>query len=260
MLTAQDIQSQQFHVRFRGFDVEEVDDFLERVAESVLALSEENKRLRERVDSLEKDLATFQNQQKTFQNAILSAQHIAEEMQEKSRQEAAALRDKAKAEADDLLESARQEIANLEHEVDRLEGLKAKTGEELRQLLGSCLEQIDRDFSAAVAPANPRAFSAPPDSFRAAEPEEAEPADELYEKIELADDFLAESLPPLGAAEAEDDDVAAMPVADLLRMEMEDDAEESTLPDLDGDMVFTLEDPLDRPEPAIKIDHDDSDK
>ena len=34
-ITPQDIQSKQFHVRMRGFDVDEVDKFLEKVAEEM---------------------------------------------------------------------------------------------------------------------------------------------------------------------------------------------------------------------------------
>lgn len=248
MLTAQDIQSQQFHVRFRGFDVEEVDDFLERVAESVLALSEENKRLKERLDEMERELATFQNQQKTFQNAILSAQHIAEEMQEKTRQELEKERAKAKAEAEELVADARQEVVNLEREVDRLEALKAQAGEDIRALLESYTERLDRDFGSAKA-GRPR-----PPSFVAAQPPPEPPRasrlqpedDGLYERITVDESFYAGNVPAASGPE--------LPVGDLLGM---DDDEESAVPDLDGDMVFTLEDPLDRTEPSITLESED---
>lgn len=247
MLTAQDIQSQQFHVRFRGFDVEEVDDFLERVAETVLALSEENKRLRERVDEMERELATFQNQQKTFQNAILSAQHIAEEMQEKTRQELEKQSARAQAEAEALVADARQEVVNLEREVDRLEALKAQVADEFRTLLESYLERLARDFR-NEQPTRPRAaagFVSQP----TAEPRRSKPeAEELYERIEVDESFFNGSAPP--ATEPQ------LPAAELLRM---DDEEEvmGGVPNLDGDMVFTLEDPLDHAEPTITLESED---
>ena len=49
-LTAEDIQTQQFHVRFRGFDVDEVDAFLERVAENFVLLKDEKRQLKEQVE------------------------------------------------------------------------------------------------------------------------------------------------------------------------------------------------------------------
>ena len=52
MLTPENIQNQQFHVRFRGFDVDEVDAFLEKVAEHYLLLSQENEKMAAELDSL----------------------------------------------------------------------------------------------------------------------------------------------------------------------------------------------------------------
>ena len=249
MLTAQDIQSQQFHVRFRGFDVEEVDDFLERIAETMLALSEENRRLKERVDEMEKELDTFQNQQKTFQNAILSAQHSAEEMQEKTRQEMEKQRARAKAEAEELVNEARQEVVNLEREVDRLEGLKTQAGEELRALLQAYLDRLTRDFRPTIIVGRPRttAYTMPAAAPEPPPPPRAE-TDDLYERIEVDESFFNGGAQPAAPAGPE------LPVADLLGME---DEEVGGVPDLDGEMVFTLEDPLDRPEPSITLEDDE---
>jgi cell division initiation protein len=244
MLTAQDIQSQQFHVRFRGFDVEEVDDFLERIAETVLALSEDNKRLRERLDEMERELATFQNQQKTFQNAILSAQHIAEEMQEKTKQELEKQRAKARDEAEELVADARQEVVNLEREVDRLEALKAQVADELRTVLESYVERLDRDFggSRTARPLASAGFISQP----APEPRTMPQENDLYERITMDESYFTGDAPAAAGPK--------VPVADLLGI---DEEEESTVPDLDGDIVFTLEDPLDQSEPAITLEDED---
>ena len=89
-LTAEDIQTKQFHVRFRGFDIEEVDTFLERIAENFVLLNAEKKELKDKVEKLEMEINKFYSQEKTFQHAIISAQQISDEMQEKSRLEAEA--------------------------------------------------------------------------------------------------------------------------------------------------------------------------
>ena len=249
MLTAQDIQSQQFHVRFRGFDVEEVDDFLERIAETVLALSEENKRLRERVDEMERELATFQNQQKTFQNAILSAQHIAEEMQEKTRQELEKQRVVARDEAEELVADARQEVVNLEREVDRLEALKAQVADELRTVLESYVERLDRDFggSRTARSLASSGFIGQPAPEPRTMPQPRE--NDLYERIVMNESYFTDDAPVAAGPK--------VPVADLLGIGEE---EESSVPDLDGDIVFTLEDPLDQSEPAITLVEDEDER
>jgi len=51
-ITPLDIQQQQFKTRFRGFDIREVDTFLEQMADAFEALQSENKKLREEINRL----------------------------------------------------------------------------------------------------------------------------------------------------------------------------------------------------------------
>ena len=57
-ITPQDIIDKEFRVKFRGFDMAEVDAFLEEVAESFFKLTEENTLLNEKVLALREDLET----------------------------------------------------------------------------------------------------------------------------------------------------------------------------------------------------------
>jgi cell division initiation protein len=55
-ITPQDIIDKEFRVKFRGFDMAEVDTFLEEVAENFYKLTEENTLLHEKIASLRRDL------------------------------------------------------------------------------------------------------------------------------------------------------------------------------------------------------------
>jgi len=55
-ITPQDIIDKEFRVKFRGFDMAEVDAFLEEVAENFFKLTEENTLLHEKVLALQRDL------------------------------------------------------------------------------------------------------------------------------------------------------------------------------------------------------------
>ena len=55
-ITLQDIIEKEFRVKFRGFDIVEVDTFLEEVAENFFQLTEENTRLNETILSLQEDI------------------------------------------------------------------------------------------------------------------------------------------------------------------------------------------------------------
>ena len=281
ILSAQDIQSQQFHVRFRGFDVEEVDDFLEKIAAAYQAVSEENQKLKGRLETMEKDLATYQNQQKSFQSAIIAAQNVADGMKEKSREEADATVAEAKEEARLRREAADQEIAELKGKIEGLKSLREQARDDLRQQLKSYLHMLDTEpadnaravehFSSSprqepqrnsmYGGSTPRSrAAAEPETFgqrQGSNPASSEEADlsDLYVKIDIQDSDLGNM-----AAEGEYDfapqDIA-LPSSlvarkDMLIMDEEEDTD-PILPDLDGDMAFSLEDPLEGHEPSVSF-------
>lgn len=239
IMTPEDIQTQQFHVRFRGFDVEEVDSFLEKTAEAYLAQIEENKTLEVQVEQLTKEMAARRSQEKSFQNALIAAQKITEEMKEKSERKALELLSEAREEASQIRQEAHREVAGLEQEVDHLKKLKSQIQAVLRKFLQSYLDQLG-ESSATTAAGSHEEYAAAQDDVS-----------DLYEKIDLPDDLL--DVPP-DAITTEDEDTR---VSDLFAEE----AEQSAIPDMDSDMVFDLEDPLDDNdhEPAVTID-DDRDK
>lgn len=281
ILTAQDIQSQQFHVRFRGFDVEEVDDFLEKIAAAFQTVSEENQKLKGRLETMEKDLATYQNQQKSFQSAIIAAQNVADGMKEKSREEAEAIVAEAQEEAHLRREDANREIAELKGKIEDLKSLRTQARDELRQQLKSYLHLLDTEladntratehFNASTrqqepqrgriygSDSRPRAMAEPAPSRQRqsnspASSGEADLAD-LYVKIDIPDSGMG-SL----TADADDDFASpeiSLPSALSARKDMlvmdEDEEADPVLPDLDGDMSFSLEDPLEDHEPAVSF-------
>ena len=250
-LTAEDIQTKQFHVRFRGFDIEEVDTFLERIAENFVLLNAEKKELKDKVEKLEMEINKFYSQEKTFQHAIISAQRISDEMQEKSRLEAEARRAAAQEEVDRLRQQVTQEKESLGQEIAVLQEKKNKVKEELRAFLQTYLTWLDQDVSLAQ---NIPLSLLQSDLMNDRQPAVADAAavevDGMYEKISLADDH-----PPEKAEMA-----SALQKNDFSEPDEEDDRERLTIPDLEGDMLFALEDPLDEEEdkePRLEREADD---
>jgi len=326
-LTPEDIQTTQFHVRFRGFDVEEVDAFLEKVAEELLAANEENKLLAEKVETLTEEMASYHDKEKTLQNVIFSAQNIADEMKEKSRNESEEIVNNAREEADALRRDAAAEIVGLEKELDRLNGLRSQAKDELRSMLQAYLARIEEgtgestavfresreaesvefaagvsgevseivpeiedlaaetsqetieekepeqaDFAAEESLEVPEEFAAEKEGFVVTELEsedesraETDDLSDLYEKIDLTDDtFLGSEQEEYEAGEETGEQDEDVDVSGLLAMGGEEEEEEEeeelrVLPDLEGDMVFTLEDPLDDNEPVVDFGEPEKD-
>lgn len=237
-LTPQDIQTKQFHVRFRGFDVEEVDAFLERIAEEFLILSQENKQLKDRLEVLSRNIEQHKEQEKRFQDAILSAHAIADEMKERSRAESDALLHNAREAVKNLQDKAHEEITGLESTIVNLKELKDRVHDDVRTLLETYLERLE-----GVAKGGPAIDYKPQQPEKQSLPEpENEPED--------ADQALTAQEAEAGAPEMEAHEGPKVVVEEL------SEDEEQGVPDLDGDVLYSVDDPLDELESNLNSQKD----
>ncbi len=256
-MSPQEIQAKQFHVRFRGFDVEEVDGFLEQIAEHYLMLIEEKKSLASVVDSLTAELNSLKNEENSFKNAIISAQRVADEMMQRSQDQANSLLAKAQDEVSELKDAAHKEISALEYRVDELRGVQTRLRDDLRQVIGTYLEQIEQTFGTlntdnlvesitteTTGLEDVEIVERPDDEVEASVDAEAGIAGlgELYEKIDLGSDGDS-----LLEKESPGEDLSAINLSEA----------GSAIPDLDDEVMFTLDDPLDKVEFDINLSEDD---
>ena len=131
-MTATDIRQQQFAVRlFRGFDPQEVDAFLEEMADDVEELSRENALLKEQLVLVEEKSRGVEGREKTLQETLVTTQKIAEEFKENSRREAELVLREAHLRAEKFMQDAREEHAKLTAEVSALRRLRRQLGEEI---------------------------------------------------------------------------------------------------------------------------------
>ena len=241
-ITPQDIQTKQFHVRFRGFDVEEVDSFLERLAEEFLILSQENKQLKDRLESMTKTIEQHKEQERKFQDAILSAHAIADEMKERSRQEADRMVEEARSSVQNLQDKAHEEITSLESTIVNLKDLKDRVHDDVRGLLESYLEKLEEVAQGVALDYQPDSRQALPESHT-----EPSPADEAMAVEEPEPTVSFDEPAPEEAPLAADIDTEAFFEPDGPRVEVAgEEDEEEAIPDLDGEMLFNLNDPLDQ--------------
>lgn len=248
-LTPQDIQSKQFHVRFRGFDVEEVDGFLEQVAENLLMVVEENKTLTLKVSALETDLEKLKKEEHSFKNAMISAQSVADGMLKKSREEADYLLSKTREDIENLKDEALKEITELEYQVDTLRGTQGNLQKDLREVINQYLAMIDNPSAAidAADDAYPEDDAVLPTSSALAE--DTVDLSDLYEKIDLPAEHPASAEFSQTIDNGDDNIAGDQSDTDekhsLDMTEKDSAAGETLIPDLDDEIMFTLEDPLD---------------
>ena len=118
-LTARDVHEKQFHDAWRGYNQEEVDDFLDRIAEVLDRIQRENSALHNRLKELEQAVATSREAEEMLKKTLVTAQQAAEEAIAKAKAKAEQLVAEAERRARGANEEARRIIGAAEEEISR---------------------------------------------------------------------------------------------------------------------------------------------
>ena len=146
-LSPVDIRQQHFTIKtFRGFDPQEVDAFLDDVADDYEGVLRENATLREQLSNHEERARGLSDTERTLKDTLVTTQRLAEEMKESARRDAHLLLREAGLNAEKLMEEARAEEAKLRVEIQSLKRLRRQLIEELR----ATVERYDRTLSAEL--------------------------------------------------------------------------------------------------------------
>jgi|SRR5690348_6385030 cell division initiation protein len=134
-LTPLDIQQMVFKVRMRGYDQNEVKQFLEDLAQTVESLNHENGVLREKLSTTEEQLITLKKAEATLTHTLISTQAMADDMKEIAQRDAALLIKEAEFKASEMLREARQDLAGLQREISDIRKQRLLGIERLRSTL-----------------------------------------------------------------------------------------------------------------------------
>ena len=118
-VTPREVNEKQFRDAWRGYNQEEVDDFLDRVAETLENVQRENESVRSRNIELEQALATTREAEEMLKKTLVTAQRAAEEAIAKAKAKAEQLVNEAESRARGANEEARKIIEQAETEAAR---------------------------------------------------------------------------------------------------------------------------------------------
>lgn len=136
-LTPLDIQQQQFRIRFRGFDIHEVDRFLEQLSEAFTALQSENKELREEMRRLKLEIQGYKEREETFKRAMLNSQKVLEQMKENARKSAEVIIADAEVKAEKVLNRAHNRLSQLHEDIAELKRQRMQIEVQIRSVIDS---------------------------------------------------------------------------------------------------------------------------
>lgn len=108
-LTAQNVVERVFKQEFRGYDREEVDAFLDEVADRITELTREQERMAEEFRAVQEQATEGADTERLLKRTLIAAQRTADDTVAEARQTADDALASAQAESDRLLSSARAE-------------------------------------------------------------------------------------------------------------------------------------------------------
>ncbi len=129
-----DVRRKEFKRGFRGYNADQVDDFLDTVADEYERSYSENLRMREEISNLRERLEQFEKLEDSIQSALVHAEQAAND-----------LRDSAAAEAENLRNNANREAENVRNSADREAALTMKEARErAQQMLAESSSKVER--------------------------------------------------------------------------------------------------------------------
>ncbi len=144
-ITPMDIEQQEFTKSFRGYNEEEVDDFLDKIVKDYEELINENVRLNEEIERMQEKLKEFSEIEETLRSALLNAQKSAEEMKGRVESEAKIIIEKAELEAKSLKQQVFQREDLVKNEIDNLRRYKYIFKEKFKSMLNLYLKMIENE-------------------------------------------------------------------------------------------------------------------
>lgn len=157
MITPLEIENKQFAKAMRGYNADEVDQFLDEITLDLQKLLAENERLKAKVESLESDLNQYKKSETSVLNTLESAKKLMRDISESAEKRAEIIIKNAQLDADVMQRDAKESISKLTEEgaklkdkITRFRGrYKQILEDELNELDGSSeelLADLERDF------------------------------------------------------------------------------------------------------------------
>ncbi|MDP3296276.1 MAG: DivIVA domain-containing protein [Thermodesulfovibrionia bacterium] len=144
-ITPLDIQQKQFPVKFRGFDEEEVDSFLELIREEMEELLRENASMREESKRLEKQLKEYKNIESTLKDTLIATQQMVEDYKNTAKKDAELTIKEAELKAEEIIKNAQEKVIKIHEDITDLKGIRRHFKEEVRRLIESHIRMLDFD-------------------------------------------------------------------------------------------------------------------
>lgn len=142
-LTPLDIHNKEFSRGFRGYDEDEVNEFLDQVIKDYELLIKEKQKLQEEKEQSQERLDHFTNLEESLNKSILVAQETGEEVKTNAKKEADLIIKEAEKNADRIINEALAKSRKIEMEVEELKKQASVYRMRFRNLLEAQMEMLE---------------------------------------------------------------------------------------------------------------------
>ena len=140
MTTVQDIQSKTFEKAYKGYNMQQVDEFLDQLAADMAALMNDNNQLRQKMRVLVEKVEEYRQTEDSMRLALLSAQKMSSQIEGDAREKADSIVAEAREAADRITRRSTEGIANEEAKLEEARKATRKFFEHMRAV---CEKQIE---------------------------------------------------------------------------------------------------------------------
>lgn len=144
MLTPIDIQRQDFGVKLRGYNADEVDDFLDLVGKDYEKLYKENAEMREKLKQLEKTVEQYKAMEATLQQSIVLAQTAAEDIKKNAAEKANVIMNEAQSKSEDMCRQIDRDIQDKKNELKIVQNEVSGYKTRIKGICSALLEMLDK--------------------------------------------------------------------------------------------------------------------
>ncbi|NOS76678.1 MAG: DivIVA domain-containing protein [Nitrospira sp.] len=148
-ITPLDIQQMVFRTKLRGYDREEVNRFLEELAQTVESLNRDNALLRERLAITEQQVSELKRTETTLSNTLVAAQSLADDVKRSANRDAELIVKEAELKAGEVIRQARVELGETQRDLSQLQKQRLLMVERMRATLHTFERMLDVESAEA---------------------------------------------------------------------------------------------------------------
>ena len=143
-ITPNEISNKDFKKNFRGYDMDEVDTFLDSIREDYEKIYKINSTLKEQVIVLKEKVDHYTNMENTLQNTLVLAQSAAQQAKENSEKEANILIKDAERQAEALIKEGEKRLGEINKEYEFMKQQFNAFKSRFKGMVESQLETIEK--------------------------------------------------------------------------------------------------------------------